>query len=55
MHSIGYLYWPAALIIVMMTIIFAPIGARLAHYLQIEILKRIFAILLMIVGVSMLI
>ena len=55
MHSIGYLYWPAALIIVMMTIIFAPIGARLAHYLQIEILKRIFAILLMIVGISMLI
>ena len=55
MHSIGYLYWPAALIIVMMTIIFAPIGARLAHYLQTEILKRIFAILLMIVGISMLI
>ena len=54
-HSIGYLYWPAALIIVMMTIFFAPIGARLAHYLPIEILKRIFAVLLMFIGVKMLI
>jgi len=54
-HSIGYLYWPAALIIVTMTIFFAPIGARLAHYLPIEILKRSFAILLMIVGIKMLI
>ena len=53
--SIGYLYWPAALIIVMMTIFFAPIGARLAHYLPIEILKRIFAVLLMFIGVKMLI
>ena len=54
-HSIGYLYWPAALIIVMMTIFFAPIGARLAHYLPIEILKHIFAVLLMFIGVKMLI
>ena len=54
-HSIGYLYWPAALIIVMMTIFFAPIGARLAHYLPIEILKRIFAVLLMFIGIKMLI
>ena len=54
-HSIGYLYWPAALIIVMMTIFFAPIGARLTHYLPIEILKRIFAVLLMFIGIKMLI
>jgi len=54
-HSIGYLYWPAAFIIVMMTIFFAPIGARLAHYLPVEILKRIFAILLMFIGIKMLI
>ncbi|MEC7875606.1 MAG: sulfite exporter TauE/SafE family protein [Pseudomonadota bacterium] len=54
-HSIGYLYWPAALIIMMMTIFFAPIGARLAHYLPIETLKRIFAVLLMFIGMKMLI
>jgi hypothetical protein len=54
-HSIGYLYWPAALIIIAMTIFFAPIGARLVYYLPIEILKRSFATLLMIVGIKMLI
>lgn len=54
-HSFGYLYWPAALIIMMMTVFFAPLGARLAHYLPIAILKRIFAIVLVIVGLKMLI
>ncbi len=53
--SISYLYWPAALIIITMTIFFAPLGARLAHYLSVSTLKRIFAVLLMIVGVRMLI
>ncbi len=53
-HSLSYLYWPAALIIVAMTVIFAPMGARLAHYLPVLTLKRIFAILLLIVGIRML-
>ena len=54
-HSIGYLYWPAALIIMAMTIIFAPLGARLAHYLPVNILKRIFSVILVFVGLKMLI
>ena len=54
-HSIGYLYWPAALIIMMVTIFFAPIGARLAHYLPIDTLKCIFAVLLMFIGIKMLV
>lgn len=54
-HSLGYLYWPAALIIMTMTIFFAPLGARLAHYLPVSILRRIFAIVLVIVGLKMLI
>ena len=53
-NSIGYLYWPAAFIIMIMTIFFAPIGAYLAHHLPVEILKRSFAILLMLVGIKML-
>lgn len=53
--SISYLYWPAALIIIAMTIFFAPLGARLAHYLSVPTLKRIFAVLLMVVGIRMLI
>ena len=55
MNSLGYLYWPAALIIMTMTIIFAPLGARLAHFLPVPTLKRIFAIVLVIVGLKMLI
>lgn len=54
-HSIGYLYWPAALIIMAMTLFFAPLGARLAHYLPVATLKRLFAIILAIVGIRMLI
>ncbi|MCG8379663.1 MAG: sulfite exporter TauE/SafE family protein [Proteobacteria bacterium] len=53
-NSFGYLYWPAALIIVAVTVIFAPLGARLAHYLPVKTLKRLFAVILVIVGVRML-
>jgi uncharacterized protein len=54
-NSFGYLYWPAALIIITMTIFFAPMGARLAHYLPVATLKRLFAIILAIVGIRMLV
>jgi uncharacterized protein len=54
-NSFSYLYWPAALIIIAMTIFFAPLGARLAHYLPIHLLKRIFAVVLAIVGLRMLV
>jgi uncharacterized protein len=52
--SISYLYWPAALIIIAMTIFFASVGARLVHYFSVLTLKRIFAVLLLIVGLRML-
>jgi uncharacterized protein len=55
MHSFSYLYWPAALVIVAMTVFFAPLGAKLAHYLPVKTLKRLFSILLLIVGIRMLI
>lgn len=54
-NAISYLYWPAALIIITMTVFFAPIGARLAHYLPVQTLKRIFAVVLLIVGARMLV
>jgi uncharacterized protein len=54
-YSFSYLYWPAAVIIIAMTIFFAPIGARLAHYLPVAILKRIFSVILAIVGIRMLV
>ena len=53
-HAVSYLYWPAALIIITMTVFFAPLGARLAHHLPVRTLKRFFSILLLVVGIRML-
>jgi uncharacterized protein len=52
--SVGYVYLPAFLIIVTSSIIFAPLGAKLAHTLPTARLKQIFAILLCIIGINML-
>ncbi len=51
--SSGFVYWSAMPWIVMTTIIFAPLGASLAHSLPTRILKRLFALLLFAVGVKL--
>ena len=51
--SLGYVYWPAFLCIVAMSFPFARVGARLAHRLPAAKLKKIFAALLVIVGVRL--
>ncbi len=52
--SIGYVYWPALPGIVVASMLFAPVGARLAHTLPVTSLKRIFALLLLVIGVKLL-
>ncbi len=52
--SFGYIYLPALLGIVMFSMVFAPIGARLAHRLPAKTLKRIFSFVLMGLGLNML-
>jgi uncharacterized protein len=52
--SSGYVYWSAMPWIVVATFIFAPVGASLAHSLPTRILRRLFAILLFVVGVKLL-
>ncbi len=52
-HSLGYVYWPAALVIIVATYFTAPLGARLAHALPVATLKRVFAVLLAIIGLRM--
>lgn len=51
--SLGYVYLPAFLGIAVTSIIFAQIGARFAHRLPATTLKKIFALLLVVVGVKM--
>ena len=52
--SLGYVYLPAWLGIGVMSIVFAKVGASLTHRLPVPVLKRIFSILLVILGVKML-
>ena len=52
--STGYLYWPAGAGIAVTSVLFAPLGARLAHQIPADRLKRFFALFLAVVGVRML-
>jgi len=52
--SLGYVYLPAFAAIVVTSALFAPLGARLAHSLPTGVLRRLFAIFLVVVGVRML-
>lgn len=52
--SSGYLYWPALLGIAVSSVLFAPLGAWLAHTLPVTTLKRFFALFLCVLGVRML-
>jgi len=52
--SSGYVFWPGALLAASMSVVFARVGARLAHVLPAKILKRIFSVFLLLVGIHLL-
>ena len=54
-HSLGFIYLPALLGIALTSMIFARFGARLAHKVSPRLLKRMFAALLLCVGISFLV
>ena len=54
-YSLGFVYLPALLGIVMTSVICARFGAELAHRLEVRLLKRFFAVFLLVVGVRFLI
>ncbi|NLX18674.1 MAG: sulfite exporter TauE/SafE family protein [Desulfobulbus sp.] len=45
-YSLGYVYLPALIAIVCFSVLTAPLGARLAHALPVDKLKKIFALFL---------
>lgn len=51
--SMGFIYWPAVLCVSVMSVLTAPIGAKLAHRLPVRQIKRAFALLLCAVASSM--
>ena len=52
--SVGYIYLPAFLGIVLSSMVFAQIGARWAHQVSPSTLKKIFAALLFVIGLRLL-
>ena len=52
-YSLGYIYLPALAGVVVASVITAPLGAKLAHRLPLPLIKKIFAILLYVLGVRM--
>ncbi len=50
--SVGYVYLPAALGVAAASVLSAPFGTRLAHRLSGEALRRVFAVFLLLVALS---
>ncbi len=53
-QSIGFIYLPAFIIIALSSLISAPVGALLVQKLSVKKLKKIFAVLLISIGLNML-
>jgi uncharacterized protein len=52
--AFGYLYLPALLVIASASVLTAPLGARLAHNMDVGRLKRVFALMLYLLAAYML-
>jgi uncharacterized membrane protein YfcA len=52
--SVGYIYMPALLGVLVTSVLFAPVGARLAARLPVPTLKKVFAIFLFVLATKML-
>ena len=52
--SLGYVYGPALVGVAAASMVSAPLGAKLAHTLPTETLKKVFAVFLTVVGTQML-
>ncbi len=53
-YSLGFVYLPALAGIAAMSILTAPLGVKLAHSLPVDTLKRVFAVLLLVLASKML-
>jgi uncharacterized membrane protein YfcA len=51
--TLGFIYWPAVLSIASLSLLTAPLGARLAHRLPVKVLKKLFGILSLLLALQM--
>jgi uncharacterized membrane protein YfcA len=49
-HSLGYVYLPALVAVGVASVVAAPLGARIAHRMNVSDLRRMFALLLLTLG-----
>ena len=49
--SLGYVYLPAFAILALTAAVFTPLGVRLAHRLNDKMLRRLFAVFLLIAAI----
>ncbi len=52
-HTLGYIYFPAILLVAIPSFFTAPLGAKLTQRLPVQILKKMFGVLLMILSLKM--
>lgn len=52
--SYGYVYLPALFWVAIATILTAPLGAKAAHRLKVEVLRKLFAVLLLVLATKLL-
>ena len=52
-YSLGYIYLPAFFGIIVSSSLLAPVGAKLAHQLPVDTLKKFFAVMMLIIGLKM--
>jgi uncharacterized membrane protein YfcA len=53
-YSLGFVYLPALFWVALATVITAPIGARGTHHLKTEVLRKLFALLLLVLATKLL-
>lgn len=53
-YSIGFVYLPAVLLISITSFFTAPYGVKASHYLPVKVLKKLFALLLILLSFKML-
>ena len=51
---LGYVYLPALLWVALATVLTAPLGAKAAHRMQVELLRKLFAVLLIVLATKLL-
>lgn len=53
-YTVGFIYLPAVILISITSFLSAPYGVKLAHYLPVPVLKKVFSLLLITLSIKML-